>query len=230
MKRLMLLLAAVGAAGAVGLICFPHVLAAPGQDAPAKSQVESADQEGAVEEAADSNSDVEEATSAPLEELAWLVGEWIDQGPDATNVSAVKWTRNQAFLTRTFQVIVEGEVTLEGTQVIGWDAAQQRIRSWVFDSSGGFGEGIWMRDGDQWLIKKTFVLPTGERASALNVITYVDENTFKYKSINREIGGQLQPNVPDITVSRKRQAGDEQADREPESNEQQEQAGKETAK
>ena len=29
------------------------------------------------------------------------------------------------------------------TQRIGWDPAAKQIRSWEFDSEGGFGEGTW---------------------------------------------------------------------------------------
>ncbi len=143
-----------------------------------------------------------ESGASPLQELAWLVGQWSDQGKDVTNVSKIQWAYDGAFLTRSFEVVVDGKAVLKGTQVVAWDPVQKRIRSWVFDSSGGFGQGVWLRDGNQWLVKKTFTLATGERASALNVITYVDENTFRFKSVNREIGGQLLPNIPETTVVR----------------------------
>ena len=145
-----------------------------------------------------------ESAASPLQELAWLVGQWSDQGEKVTNVSKIQWAYDGAFLTRSFEVLVDGKAVLKGTQVVAWDPVQKRIRSWVFDSTGGFGEGIWLRDGNQWLIKKRFTLATGERASALNVITYVDENTFRFKSVNREIGGQLLPNVLETTVVRLR--------------------------
>ena len=143
-----------------------------------------------------------ESATSPLQDLAWLVGQWSDQGEEVTNVSKIQWAYDGAFMTRSFQVLVDGKPVLKGTQVVAWDPVQKRIRSWVFDSTGGFGQGIWLRDGNQWLIKKTFTLATGERASALNVITYVDENTFRFKSVNREIGGQLLPNIPETTVVR----------------------------
>lgn len=93
---------------------------------------------------------------------------------------------------------------LEGTQVVGWDPIESRIRSWTFDSEGGFGEGHWIQDGNRWLVKTSYVLASGERASALNVFTYVDQNTFRWQSIDREIAGELQPNIPEVTVVRQR--------------------------
>ena len=59
-------------------------------------------------------------TSA-LDELAWMVGKWVDEGEDATITTDCSWTHNGKFLSRSFQVRSSGEVTLEGTQVIGWD-------------------------------------------------------------------------------------------------------------
>ena len=148
-----------------------------------------------------------EATS-PLDELEWMVGQWVDQGEDATITTNCSWTKNRKFLSRSFKVTISEEVTLEGTQVIGWDPMERRIRSWTFDSEGGFGEGRWIRDGNRWLVKTSFVLASGDRASALNVFTYVDQDTFRWQSIGREIAGELQPNIPEVTVVRQKSEED----------------------
>jgi len=139
---------------------------------------------------------------APLAQLGWMVGQWIDQGEDATITTNCSWTKNGSFITRSFKVTMGEEVTLEGTQVIGWDPIESRIRSWTFDSEGGFGEGRWIQDGNRWLVKTSYVLASGERASALNVFTYVDQDTFRWQSIDREIAGELQPSIPEVTVVR----------------------------
>ena len=139
---------------------------------------------------------------SPLDDLAWMVGHWVDQGEDVTITTNCSWTKNRKFLTRSFRVAIDNEVTLEGTQVVGWDPIERRIRSWTFDSEGGFGEGRWIHDGGRWLVKTSFVLASGDRASALNVFTYVDPDTFRWQSIDREVGGELQPNIPEVTVVR----------------------------
>ena len=140
--------------------------------------------------------------ASKLEDLDWMAGEWVDRGDNATVVTRCEWINNHQFLTRNFKVKVGDEVTLEGTQTIGWDPIRQQVRSWTFDSEGGFGEGWWIPDGDRWLVKTSFVLATGERASALNVYTRVDENSFRWQSIDREIGGELQPSLAEVTVVR----------------------------
>ena len=65
-------------------------------------------------------------------------------------------------------------------------------------------------------MKTSFVLASGDRASAINVITYVDENTIRWQSTNREIAGELQPNIPEVTVVRQeaKDTGSEQGEKE----------------
>jgi hypothetical protein len=131
-----------------------------------------------------------------------MVGEWLDEGEVAKIVTSCSWMKNRKFLTRSFKVMMDEQATLEGTQMVGWDPIAGQIRSWTFDSEGGFGQGRWIKDGNRWLVKMSYVLADGERASAINVITYVDENTLRWQSIDREIAGELQPNIPEVTVVR----------------------------
>ena len=88
-------------------------------------------------------------------------------------------------------------------QVIAWDPAEKRIRSWTYDSRGGFGEGSWTRSGDQWSIRKRFTLPDGGRASGVQVMTRLSDDAFRWKSVNRVIDGSLQPDTDEMTIIRK---------------------------
>jgi hypothetical protein len=155
-----------------------------------------------------------EATS-PLDVLDWMVGTWVDAGEDATIVTDCSWTKNRKFLKRSFKVKIDEKVTLEGDQFVGWDPLAGQIRSWTFDSEGGIGEGLWIQDGNRWLVKASFVLADGARASALNVYTYVDADTIRWQSTNREIAGELQPNIPEVTVVRhKEQTASQKSEKE----------------
>jgi hypothetical protein len=142
--------------------------------------------------------------SSPLEELGWLVGEWVDEGENSKITTTCSWKMNQKFLARSLRVTIDDQTTLTGNQVIGWDPIAGQIRSWTFDSEGGIGKGRWIRDGNRWLVKKSFVLASGKRASAINVITYVDQDTLRWQSTNREVGGELLPNIPEVTVVRQK--------------------------
>jgi hypothetical protein len=144
-----------------------------------------------------------ESSATPLDELAWMVGDWVDQDEDATVESSVNWTKNGTFLRRMFRVTPAEGATHEGMQLIGWDPAEQTIRSWTYDADGGFGEERWQRDGDRWTIRTRYTLPDGARASATSLMRRIDDDSFTWRSVNRSIGGALQPDIDEVTVVRR---------------------------
>jgi uncharacterized protein (TIGR02246 family) len=140
-----------------------------------------------------------------LKELDWLVGDWVDLDDDeATTIeTSCKWSKNQNFLVRTFNVAVRDRITTSGLQIIGWDPSAKHIRSWVFDSDGGFGEAIWTKKGKAWHIHSKDTLANGQKASSVNILTFVDKNSFTWQAIDRQAGGQLLPSISAVTVVRK---------------------------
>ncbi len=112
------------------------------------------------------------------------------------------WTRNNNFITRSFTVSVGDRVDMAGMQIVGWDPAAEQIRSWVFDSDGGFAEGVWTRKGNRWSISQSGVLPDGRKASAVNIVTYEDDNTYTWQSVSRTVGGELLPNIEEVRIVR----------------------------
>ena len=89
-----------------------------------------------------------------------------------------------------------------GTEVIGWDPRRHCIRSWNFDSNGGYGESTWKRDGDRWMIDHAGVLQDGSEVSAVHVISRPDANTLSLKSQERTLNGQPQPDMKEVTIHR----------------------------
>ncbi len=149
-----------------------------------------------------------QAASSQLQELAWLVGDWVDDSPEADDTASVTWTKNKTFLTYAFKISAPGtDDVLEGTQVIGWDPAAGTIRSWMFDSDGGFGEGVWSKHENTWVVKFNQVLPDGRKASATNIYKLVDGNTFVWKSIGRKLDKQFLPNIDEVKMVRKTAGG-----------------------
>ena len=138
-----------------------------------------------------------------LKQLGWMVGDWVDVADDATVTTNCQWTKNRNFLTRSFKVASKAGIELEGTQVIGWDPVRRRIRSWVFDSDGGFGEGVWSRDGDRWMVKSRQVMADGSTGSSTNVFRYIDNDRFSWKSFAREVNGKFQPNLEETVIVRR---------------------------
>jgi uncharacterized protein (TIGR02246 family) len=137
-----------------------------------------------------------------LKDLEWMIGRWVDADDQAAVVTECNWAKNNNFITRSFTVQIRDRIDMAGMQIIGWDPSTKQIRSWVFDSDGGFGEGTWSKKDKSWYIQKTGTLPDGSQSSSVNIITYVDDNTFTLQSINRVAGGQLLPNVDEVVVVR----------------------------
>jgi uncharacterized protein (TIGR02246 family) len=138
-----------------------------------------------------------------LRELEWLVGDWVEESPDAVVITTVGWADEKNFLLRAFNVRVKGKPALSGTQRIGWDPLTKQIKSWVFDSHGGYGYGLWMRSGDQWIIKATGVRPDGRVTTATQVLTYVNKDTLRWKSIDRTLGSDVSQDIDEIVMVRK---------------------------
>lgn len=137
-----------------------------------------------------------------LKDLEWMIGVWVDQDEESQIVTSCQWTKNRNFLTRFFTVTVRDQLDMSGLQIIGWDPAAKQIRSWVFDSGGGFGEGRWTKKESRWFIQSTGTLPDGKKSSAVHIITYLDQDRFTWQSVNREAGGEILPNVDEVMVVR----------------------------
>ena len=143
------------------------------------------------------------AQEKPLDMLDWLVGDWVDENDNVSVEFSCHFTKNGAFLVRSFSVLNAKNVSMSGMQLIAWDAAKEAIRSWTYDSQGGFGEEMWSQVGNRYTIRCKYTLPDGGTGSNIQVITFVDNNQFTWKSVNREIDGELQPDTEEIVLVRK---------------------------
>jgi uncharacterized protein (TIGR02246 family) len=142
-----------------------------------------------------------------LKDLEWLVGTWIDQDDEATIRHECNWTKNQNFLTRSFALVVGDQIDMSGMQIIGWDPAAKQIRSWVFDSDGTFGEGKWTRKDDRWFVQQVVTLADGKKSSGLSIIRPIDNNSYTWQTVNRDLDGELLPNIEEIQIVRESTGG-----------------------
>ena len=149
-------------------------------------------------------SDEESTAEDELTQLDWLVGEWVDESPDALVGTSYRWTDNRRFLLSEFTIQIGGRAAMKGSQRIGWDPSAKRLRSWVFDSEGGFGEGVWSKSGNQWIAKMTGVTSDGKTASSTNVITGASPRTVgTWLLRDRIVGGEVEPDVEPFPIVRK---------------------------
>jgi uncharacterized protein (TIGR02246 family) len=139
-----------------------------------------------------------------LRPLAWLIGEWVDDGGSVVVYSSCRWSEDRNFLLQEFNIQVSGKNEMRVSQRIGWDPAAKHIRSWVFDSEGGFGESVWTYDNDDgiWVIKATGVRPDGSTASSTNVLIPDGKDAYVWRSRDRVVGDDIVPAV-EVKVIRK---------------------------
>jgi uncharacterized protein (TIGR02246 family) len=125
-----------------------------------------------------------------LKELQWIVGQWVDEAPDSVVNLNCQWSEDENFLIRNFTVRLQGKPVMHVTQRIGWDPLARQVRSWEFDSEGGFGEGRWSGGGDRWVVKHTGVRSDGTTASATNVMVRERPDRVRWVSLDRVFGSE----------------------------------------
>lgn len=141
-------------------------------------------------------------TSAHLKDLEWLIGNWKDVDEDVNITFATKWDQFKNFIYQHFKMEVYGTLVMDGVQIIGWDPIEKKIRSWVYDSDGGVGTGLWTKSGDSWSAKLDYVLSDGSKGTATNIYTKVDDKSYKFSSIDRKIGNEAVPSIEPVTVTK----------------------------
>jgi|LakMenEpi03Aug12_release.lakeMendotaPanAssembly.Ray.scaffolds.fasta_scaffold254444_2 uncharacterized protein (TIGR02246 family) len=142
--------------------------------------------------------DIDPSPASRLAALRWLEGKWRGENAQRPVTLEIAEAQNGSFLTIKYSFGDNGD---EGTstEVVGYDAAEDRIRSWTFDSAGGFSEALWQPDGANWLLVSKSVNPDGTRASSqLEMRPAADGRGFTVEGYNRESGGVPMPKLGPI--------------------------------
>ena len=137
-----------------------------------------------------------------VSQLEWLIGDWLHEGPRSDVHFSCKWDRSGNFLLREFSVNAAGRKSIHGTQRIGFDPLSGHLKTWIFDSEGGYSDGYFRHKGDQWVLHTTGVTSDGQLASGTDVFT-VDQHRIIWDSVDRIIDGQRIPDTGRITIVRK---------------------------
>jgi hypothetical protein len=132
----------------------------------------------------------------PLTELQFLVGEWKQQTDFGEVTVSCDWKSPGKFLLQEFHA-KSGDEEFTVTVWIGWDPVDQKVRSWYFDSSGGYGEASWQQRGDGWTAATFGVLPDGRTSTSTTEWLPADNDTLVWKSSNVAVEGA---GVPDSEV------------------------------
>jgi uncharacterized protein (TIGR02246 family) len=141
------------------------------------------------------------ATNASLRDLEWLIGTWVAKRDDAEVHTTYEWLWNKSFIRVEF-TIRQKDRTLRGFQMIGKDPMSGELRSWTFESEGGFGEATWSRDGKKWVLDSAGRLTDGSTMSATNILTPLDQDSFTWQAVDRTLDGEEVDDLPPVKVTR----------------------------
>jgi uncharacterized protein (TIGR02246 family) len=136
-----------------------------------------------------------------LKDVEWLVGEWSAKSAEAETHVKYAWDEERAFLHGRYTLKRDGKQAGSGTHVIGKNP-DGGLRSWVFDSSGSFGDSVWNLDEGRWVIEAAGTLPDGNEVTAVNLLVPLGPDTFTWQAVERFVGGASLPGTPPIRVTR----------------------------
>jgi uncharacterized protein (TIGR02246 family) len=138
-----------------------------------------------------------------LREVEWLVGEWIQEDEASLIATSCKWVDHKNFLLQEFTIRIGSLEPITGSTRIGWDPQTQQIKSWTFDSDGGYSEALWTHGDKRWVLKARGVTRSGRIFSGTSIVRQVDAGTMSWESHDRVEGGVLVPDRAPIVIKRR---------------------------
>jgi uncharacterized protein (TIGR02246 family) len=123
-----------------------------------------------------------------LEPLAWLVGEWMNDTDETSVRVASAWSEDGPWLVQRFTVTDRAGAVTKFVQRIGWDPLFAKVRSWSWDSHGGFGASVWTPTEDGWLLNSRGTSADGRMGAATHRIRKVSEDVYRWESLEHTAG------------------------------------------
>jgi uncharacterized protein (TIGR02246 family) len=124
-----------------------------------------------------------------LKPLEKFLGDWVSSNKDVQVDLHCDWTLNKSFILMEFK-IKKGDKESLTAQRFGWDPINQQIRSWYFDSTGGYGEATWTEEEDGYVGEAGGVLQYGRVGTATYYIRPGEDGSFVYQARNRTVDGR----------------------------------------
>lgn len=138
-----------------------------------------------------------------LQGLEPAVGEWVGEGENGESERlVVSWSENQNFLHAEFSTQVKEVAVGSSHQWIGWDPLAKKVRSWIFDATGGFGEGAWTIEDKKWTIRTSSIHRDGKKATATLVVLFADADSLTLQSRDRTLDGESLPGTREVKLKR----------------------------
>jgi uncharacterized protein (TIGR02246 family) len=149
--------------------------------------------------------DRDQGLDVSLKELEWLIGTWHVATKDREVTTTYEWDENKVFIRGKYTVKEGPKVVESGTQMIGKDNFAGAIHSWVFSSDGGFGDGLWTREGKKWFVDVSGVAADGRNLTATAIYHHLDANAYTWQSVDQAVDGVPIPDTVPIKVTKQKQ-------------------------
>lgn len=137
-----------------------------------------------------------------LNDLAWFVGDWLDEGRDSLVSNNVRLAADKSHLIRDFSVKKDGEELVKGMQWIGVDPLTGTLKGWSFDSAGGRSETTWTKNGAEWLVRMTGITSDGDESGATFIFKPVTKDRIELKVMHKVVGGEVEADSSTVLVRR----------------------------
>src|SRR5262245_10157683 len=136
-----------------------------------------------------------------LKERDWMVGKWT-AGKESQATLDCDWMANKSFLRVKVSMTGKGGEIPGGTQIIGRNPISGKLVSWFFNADGGYGTGVWQREGSRWMVQTVGISADGMPTTATNVFYRADKNVASWQSFNRRRGNTALPDVKEVVIER----------------------------
>jgi uncharacterized protein (TIGR02246 family) len=136
-----------------------------------------------------------------LKELDWMIGKWT-AGKESQATLDCDWMANEHFLRVKVSMTGKGGPIPGGTQIIGRNPVSGKIVSWFFSAGGGYGTGVWRRQGQRWFVQTVGLTADGTPTTATNVFYRADKDVASWQSFNRHRGNTALPDVKEVVIER----------------------------
>lgn len=138
-----------------------------------------------------------------LAQLAWLIGDWVNESSDSVVETTCRWSEDGNYLLRKFDIRTAAGNEMSGVQRVGWDPVHKKLRSWTFDSEGGFFSGFWTQTDDGWVLTSAGVTADGETTTATAVYRIIDREMLTWRYEKLIVGDEIRSEMEPVTMVRR---------------------------
>jgi hypothetical protein len=138
-----------------------------------------------------------------LEALQWMVGTWQHQSEGAKLEMVTKWSEDQRFLLRSFEIKLGTSIEMTIRQTIFWDPVLKKVRSWGFSSDGSYEMAVWEVEGKKTHVHREITHADGVQGTASNAWEQTGAKDCLFTSTLRKVRGKPGPDFAPMELERK---------------------------